>query len=74
MRSKFCERFVGDESVIYGRVRSAEGKAWEVGLQGRETCCRNGRGEVDGGCLECRHIAQRGPGKKALQPRLSVKF
>lgn len=55
-------------------MKGAERKAWEVGLQGREPGCRNRRGEVDGGCLECRHVAQRGPGKKALQPRLSAKF
>lgn len=45
-----------------------------MGLKGRESCGRNSRVEVDGGCLECRQIAQRGPGKKALQPRLLPSF
>lgn len=49
-------------------------EAREVGLQGRQSCARNSRVEVDGGCLECRQIAQRGPGKKALQPGLLPSF
>lgn len=26
---------------VYGTVRGAAGKAWEVGLLGREPCCRH---------------------------------
>lgn len=59
---------------IYGR--NSEGCRDRPGRWGqeRELCGRNRRGEVDGGCLECRQIAQRGPGKKALQPRLLPSF
>lgn len=72
MRNKSCEQFVGDESVDLWDSEGCRGKGWEVGLQRGSPAVETG--EVDGGCLECRQIAQRGPGKKALQPRLSAKF
>lgn len=47
---------------IYESNGGVEGENWEVGLQRRESHYRNG--EVLGGCLECRQIAQRGRGRK----------
>lgn len=50
------------------------GKGLEVGQRGVNLAVEIAEERWERGCLECRHIAQRGPGKKALQCRLSAKF
>lgn len=52
-----CRPVLGEPSVDK-RTETVKGRGrrLEVGLQGREPCCRNR--EVDGGWLECRQIAR----------------